>query len=63
MANSKSHRRLPPWLKISTRGAAEREQVRQMLSDLQLNTVCQSAMCPNMCECWAKGTEIGRAHV
>ena len=56
MANSKSHRRLPPWLKISTRGAAEREQVRQMLSDLQLNTVCQSAMCPNMCECWAKGT-------
>ncbi len=56
MFESSAHRRLPPWLKISTRGAAEREQVRRMLGDLELNTVCQSAMCPNMCECWAKGT-------
>ena len=56
MSETSSHRRLPPWLKISTRGAAEREQVRRLLGDLELNTVCQSAMCPNMCECWAKGT-------
>lgn len=48
--------RLPEWLRISTRGAPERERVRHLLSDLRLNTVCESAMCPNLCECWASGT-------
>lgn len=56
MSESTHQRRLPPWLKISTAGSAERQQVRQLLADLRLHTVCESAMCPNMCECWARGT-------
>ena len=32
------------------------ERVRHLLKDLRLATVCQSAHCPNLCECFAKGT-------
>ena len=31
-------------------------KTRGLLSELNLNTVCQSAKCPNHWECWAKGT-------
>lgn len=31
-------------------------QVRDMVSDLTLHTVCQSAKCPNIHECWGQGT-------
>jgi lipoic acid synthetase len=40
--------------RIPTTGATER--VRALLRDLRLPTVCQSARCPNLCECFAKGT-------
>jgi lipoic acid synthetase len=30
--------------------------VRELLDGLQLHTVCQSAQCPNLCECFARGT-------
>jgi lipoic acid synthetase len=32
------------------------EGVRNLLSDLNLHTVCQSAHCPNECECFSRGT-------
>ena len=48
--------RFPPWIKkrIPSGGAGER--VRELLGRLQLATVCQSAHCPNLCECFARGT-------
>jgi lipoic acid synthetase len=48
--------RFPPWLKkrIPSGGAGER--VRELLSRLRLATVCESAHCPNQCECFARGT-------
>ena len=48
--------KFPPWIKkrIPSGGAGER--VRELLSRLQLATVCQSAHCPNQCECFANGT-------
>lgn len=48
--------KFPPWIKkrIPPGGAGER--VRELLSRLQLATVCQSARCPNQCECFARGT-------
>ncbi|MCF7855138.1 MAG: lipoyl synthase [Candidatus Pacebacteria bacterium] len=48
--------RLPPWLKVSLRGAGPRNEVRTLLRELQLNTVCESAHCPNLCECWRRRT-------
>ena len=43
----------PPWLnkKISLRQCAE---VKTLLKDLNLNTVCEEALCPNMGECFNK---------
>ncbi len=49
-------RRLPPWFRGSTKGGRTRHEVRRLLRDLQLNTVCESARCPNLCECWRRRT-------
>ncbi len=49
-------RRLPDWLKVSLAGARPRHEVRKLLQRLDLHTVCESALCPNLCECWARGT-------
>lgn len=48
--------KLPPWLRVSFRGARARQQLKRLLRDLNLNTVCEGAACPNLCECWERGT-------
>lgn len=48
--------RLPPWLRTPYRGARTRDDVRLLLRELKLHTVCEQAHCPNRCECWARGT-------
>lgn len=47
-------KRKPEWLrkKIDLGG---QQFMRQLLADLQLNTVCQQAACPNIGECFAAG--------
>ena len=49
--------RKPDWLKkrISASGSSL-AATRQLLSHHSLHTVCRSAMCPNLQECWSKGT-------
>jgi lipoyl synthase len=48
-------RRLPPWLKrpMPQPGMAYTSSV---IADLRLETVCESAKCPNRTECWSKQT-------
>lgn len=53
---STGKRRLPPWLRRSMQGGRNRAEVRRLLRDLNLNTVCESARCPNLCECWRRRT-------
>lgn len=48
--------RFPPWLRKRIPASGTIEEVRGMLRDLRLATVCQSARCPNMCECFARST-------
>jgi len=48
--------RFPPWLKKRVPAAGETERVRGLLHGLRLATVCQSARCPNQCECFSRGT-------
>ena len=48
--------RLPDWLKRPLPPGGEGRQVRRLLKDLDLATVCQSARCPNQAECFARGT-------
>ena len=48
--------RLPDWLRIRLPTSDRFGGTRALLQELKLNTVCQSAMCPNHWECWEKGT-------
>lgn len=47
---------LPEWLKVKAPGHGVFDEVSGCLSDLGLNTVCQSAGCPNIGECFSKRT-------
>ncbi len=51
----KPKRRLPPWLKrpMPTRGMLD---TRKLVNGLRLHTVCVEARCPNLSECWSRGT-------
>ena len=49
-------KRLPPWLSKRLPGPEELDGVRNALERLNLATVCREAHCPNMCECFARGT-------
>jgi len=46
--------RLAPWLKKRLPGGDATKDVRHLVEDLDLHTVCQSARCPNLNECWSK---------
>jgi lipoic acid synthetase len=48
--------RKPPWLKMKMPGGAAFSKLLNLVNDEKLHTVCQSAKCPNMGECWAAGT-------
>jgi lipoic acid synthetase len=46
----------PAWLKVRLRMTPEFEDVARIVKDQNLHTVCLSAACPNLGECWARGT-------
>ena len=50
------HEPRPQWLRITLRTDEPFQQLRSMVSELRLNTVCQEARCPNIYECWNAGT-------
>ena len=54
--SSSTKPRFPQWLKKRVPAGGCGEQVRSLLKELRLTTVCQSARCPNACECFATGT-------
>ena len=49
-------RRLPEWLKVKAPGSAGYLELRQVVRSEGLNTVCEEARCPNIGECWDRGT-------
>ncbi len=46
----------PTWLKAPLPSGEQYLQIRRLMKSLNLATVCQSAACPNMGECWGGGT-------
>ncbi|NTU45699.1 MAG: lipoyl synthase [Chlorobiaceae bacterium] len=46
----------PEWLKIRMASGASFASTRRLLDHHSLNTVCRSALCPNLQECWSRGT-------
>ena len=46
----------PSWLRAKLPTSPEYRKVKEMVAEKNLHTVCQSAQCPNMGECWSRGT-------
>ena len=48
--------RKPSWLRAKLPSGPGYAAVRNLVDDHNLHTVCQSAQCPNLGECWSRGT-------
>jgi len=48
--------RKPPWLKVPAPGGPTYRKLKAAISDDNLHTVCEEAACPNIGECWERGT-------
>jgi lipoic acid synthetase len=49
-------RRLPPWLRQNLGEGGGHGETAGLIAELNLETVCSSAKCPNRLECWSSGT-------
>ena len=49
-------KRKPDWLRAKLPTSPEYKEVCTLVENNNLNTVCHSAQCPNMGECWSRGT-------
>ena len=54
--NARQRHPRPEWLRIRIRTDESFRQLRSMVRELRLNTVCVEARCPNIYECWNAGT-------
>ena len=46
----------PPWLKVRFPASPALVELQQLMRDADLHTVCEEARCPNIGECWSRGT-------
>jgi len=52
----KEHIRKPDWLKIRLSGNEQFTRTKSIVESHCLHTICTSGKCPNMGECWSRGT-------
>ena len=52
----KRTRQKPDWLKIKIPSGKEYLHVKDIVNKHKLHTICTSGQCPNMCDCWGRGT-------
>ena len=50
------HKRLPAWLRVKYNNTQAFHEVKDLMENQSLHTVCQEALCPNRGECWGAGT-------
>jgi lipoyl synthase len=48
--------RKPPWLKVKAPGGPKYRRLDALMRKQGLHTVCEEASCPNIGECWERGT-------
>ncbi len=49
-------KRKPPWIRAKAPTTPEVMRLKKVLREQKLNTVCEEAACPNLGECFTKGT-------
>ena len=50
------HIRKPEWLKIQIGANARYADTKRIVDTHKIHTICSSGRCPNLGECWGKGT-------
>ena len=46
----------PEWMKVKANLGSEYIELKNLITEKKLNTVCEEASCPNIYECWSMGT-------
>ncbi len=46
----------PPWLKVRFPAGGNYERLQTLMREQALHTVCEEARCPNIGDCWSRGT-------
>ncbi|MBA7715263.1 Lipoyl synthase [subsurface metagenome] len=49
-------RKHPDWLKVKIPSGKEYHRIKSLLASSRLHTICEEAKCPNIAECFGKGT-------
>ena len=47
---------LPSWLKVRLKQGPNFSELKQLVRDNRLHTICEAAQCPNIWECWEQRT-------
>jgi lipoic acid synthetase len=47
-------RRIPEWIKVRAHQGENYRQLKQLVSERRLHTVCEEAQCPNIFDCWER---------
>lgn len=53
---SLERRRLPSWFRVRAYPGPRYQQMKNLVGGLGLHTVCEEARCPNLWDCWNRGT-------
>ncbi|HLF89265.1 MAG TPA: lipoyl synthase, partial [Anaerolineales bacterium] len=48
--------RRPEWIRVRAPSGENYERVQKLMRSKSLHTVCEEAMCPNLGDCWGRGT-------
>ncbi|MCC7095682.1 MAG: lipoyl synthase [Thermomonas sp.] len=48
--------RKPTWLRVKLPTGARFQEIREIVQSHRLSTVCAESKCPNIAECWGRGT-------
>jgi len=51
---SETYQRKPDWLRVRLSSGADFKEISSLVHGHKLHTVCESAMCPNIHECWGQ---------
>lgn len=49
-------KRRPEWLKVRAPAGDEYHNLKRLMRSKSLHTICEEANCPNIAECWGRGT-------
>jgi lipoyl synthase len=47
---------IPPWIRMHVREGSEFKELKQLVQERRLHTVCEEARCPNIFDCWSRRT-------